>query len=258
MRTPAGARLVDDPGELEAFFSDRRAAHIYALVDLEPPFWEGSSWFRRDEAVVGVVALPDGDGLAVYAVSTKDAEGSIELLCQLASELPAGQLITGPTGMDEALRAVRPVAPLGPHVRYEMAGPSAAAAAADVVALGPADLPAIEALYATEPGAAFFLPHMLDDETFVGAHEGGELIAVAGTHVVSERQGVAAIGGVLTRSDRRGRGLGRAVTAGVVERLAGRVEVIGLNVHADNRPARAVYEALGFVAIHTYAETELV
>lgn len=268
MSTPGGARIVTDPSELEAFFADQRAAHIYALVDLEPPYWAGSRWYRRGEAVVGVVALGDGDAIAVYAVSTRDPKGSVALLGELAAGFATGQLITGPCGMDAALAAVRPVTSLGRHLRYRLADPTAVPApgeidafehrrVAEVVALDRRHVAEITALYDTEPDAAFFMPHMLDDDAFVGVRRHDELVAVAGTHVVSERQGVAAIGGVFTRADHRGRGLGRVVTAGVIGRLAGRVETIGLNVHADNGPARAVYESLGFVALHAYAESVL-
>ena len=258
MKTPDGARLVTDPDELEAFYSDRRAAHVYALVDLEEPFWEGSSWFRRDDAVAGVVALPNGEGLAVYSVSTKDPEGSAELVCELAPDLPTGLLITGPSHVETALEQVRPIVRMGPHVRYELTDPSAVPEPrADLVTLGPDDEAEVQALYDSDPGAAFFLPHMLADRSFVGVRVDGVLVAAAGTHVLSERQRVAAIGAVYTRPDHRGRGHGEAVTAGVVHQLAGRIDVVALNVHADNAAARTIYERIGFSPILDYAEAEL-
>ena len=72
------------------------------------------------------------------------------------------------------------------------------------------------------------------------------LIAAAGTHLVSREEGAAAIGNVYVRRDRRGGGLGRAVTAAVLHGLAG-IETIGLNVRADNEAAIRLYESLGFV-----------
>lgn len=249
---------MTDPDELEDFYADHRAAHIYALVDLEEPFWEGSRWYRRDDAVAGVVALPTGEGLAVYAVSTKDPDGSAQLMCELAPELPAGLLITGPSHIESALTQVRPIVPMGPHVRYELADDgSVAAPRADVVHLGPGDEAEVQALYDSDPGAAFFLPHMLADEAFVGVRVDGALVAAAGSHVLSERQRVAAIGAVYTRPEHRGKGHGAAVTAGVIDRLADRVDVIGLNVHADNAAARSIYEGMGFSPILDYAEAEL-
>ncbi len=258
MIAPEGARVVTDPDELEEFYGDNRAAHIYALVDLEPPFWEGSRWFRRQDAVIGVVGLPNGEGLAVYAVSTKDPDGSAALVAEAAPRLPSGLLITGPAHVEGVLAQVRPVVPMGPHVRYELTDrASIPEPRPDVEPLGPGNLDEVLALYDTDPGAAFFLPHMLADETFVGVRVHGELVAAAGTHVLSDRQRIAAIGAVYTRADHRGRGHGAAVTAGVVHRLGDRVDIVGLNVHADNAPARSIYESMGFSALLEYAEAEL-
>ena len=179
--------------------------------------------------------------------------------CGLAS------LLTGPTGLVQAVSAVHPLAWGGSHLRYQLTAPPPTDHAAGLAApyayrldpLQVADELELAALYRTEPGAAFFSPAMLGDRTFVGVRAQGELVAAAGTHVCSEQAGVAAIGAVYTRPDHRGRGLGRVVTAGVIERLAGRVATIGLNVAEDNQPARRIYDALGFEPILAYEEVEL-
>jgi len=254
---PAGAHIVTDPEELAAHFADEPGAHVYALGDLDEPFWSASTWYRRGDGVVGVVRLPDDEGTAVYAVATRDPQGSLALLLDVLPQLAPGQLITGPTGMGQAIGARRRLAWSGPHVRYRLVQ-HRPADSSGVVPLGRHDLDDVTALYATEPGAAFFLPHMLGDETFVGVRdEAGWLVAVAGTHLFSDRRDVAAIGAVYTHPDHRGRGLGRSVTAGVIERIGDRASRIGLNVAADNHPARAIYERLGFEAVLDYEECEL-
>ena len=73
-----------------------------------------------------------------------------------------------------------------------------------------------------------------------------ELTAVAGTHLVARDESAAAIGNVYVRRDRRGQGLGRLVTAAVINDLRD-LETIGLNVREDNAAAIRVYESLGFV-----------
>lgn len=255
---------VTEPDALIDFFSDRPAAHIYALVDLEEPFWSESRWYRRDDAVVGLVKLPGQDMITVYAVATRDANATFELLDELLPDLCDGTLITGPTGLAEHLRGRRPVSWAAPHVRYELrdrtlAGQQAEAAHAEgsLRHLDRADLPALTKLYDVEPGAAFFRPHMLDDDSFVGVFEHSALIAAAGTHVLSEGKGCAAVGGVYTHPDHRGQGHGRLATAGAVHRIADRISLIGLNVAFDNAPARSIYETLGFTAIHHYDEALL-
>src|SRR5205085_664973 len=87
--------------------------------------------------------------------------------------------------------------------------------AENLVRLGPADLPAVRRLYADgapageEPDS--FAPSMLETGVFFGWREDAELAAVAGTHLVVPAEGVAAIGNVYTRRDRRGRGLATAL-----------------------------------------------
>ena len=255
---PAGATVAANADELTRFFSDRTAVHIYALADLGEPFWSGSRWYRRGDAAVGLIGLPSGEGLACYAVATRDPAGTLDLLVDLAPDLPPGLLITGPAGLGEALATVRPVVWHAPHVRYELVDVGALPARDPRVRpLAPSDLAELGALYAADPGAVFFLPHMLDDGAFVGVRESGRLVAAAGTHVLSPDHGVAAIGAVYTAPAHRGRGLGRAVTVAVARHLRDRVATIGLNVASANTAARLVYESIGFAPLLTYEEAEL-
>jgi predicted GNAT family acetyltransferase len=60
---------------------------------------------------------------------------------------------------------------------------------------------------------------MLETGQYLGAFEGGAIVAVAGVHVYSERYGGAALGNVTTHPRHRGRGLGAAVTAALCKSL---------------------------------------
>jgi ribosomal protein S18 acetylase RimI-like enzyme len=112
------------------------------------------------------------------------------------------------------------------------------------------DVHAVERLYrdgeATGESPDFFYPSMVTDGVFFGIYEGPDLVAAAGTHLVSRDEDAAAIGNVYVRQDRRCRGFGRIVTAAVLHELRA-VGTIGLNVRADNPAAIRVYESLGFV-----------
>ena len=126
------------------------------------------------------------------------------------------------------------------------------------VRLGPADLPALRRLFADgEPAGEapeFFAPSMLDDGAYFGACEGEDLIAAAGTHLVEPGEGVAAVGNVYTRRDRRGRGLATRLTGAVTAELLSRgLRTIALNVQEDNA-ALGVYERLGFVRYCPFVE----
>jgi predicted GNAT family acetyltransferase len=96
---------------------------------------------------------------------------------------------------------------------------------------------------------------MLEDGVYYGVHEDGALVAAAGTHVVARGVGVAALGNIYTRPDRRGRGLATAVTAAVTGHLARLgIATIVLNVRDDNHAAIHVYERLGFRPYCNYFE----
>lgn len=246
-------REVPDPSELAELFGRDRPVHAYGLADLEPPFWDRSTWFRRGDAAVGIVPL-GADVTTVYAISSADPQGALELVVDLVDRIPDGAMITGPVGLASATRAVCHIEDLGLHVKCVRRDGASLPSATDVEPLGVADFDRLSALHDTDPGAAFVLESMLATDTFVGVAARGRLVAAAGTHTISDRYGIAAIGGVLVDPAHRGRGLGAVVTAGVCNRIAGRVSTICLNVDAANAAARRTYERLGFVDCLEYEE----
>jgi GNAT superfamily N-acetyltransferase len=257
---PPGSHAVTDPGELAQFFSDDVRLHIYALADLAEPYWSASTWWRRGDAVVGLVGLPGETRQVVYAVSSRAPAETLVLLSELVDHLPGGTLLTGPLGLGAALGSARPVAWHRTYQRFWLPpGAVLPEAAPGLRSLGERDLDRIEALYRVEPAAAFFVPSMLAAGTFVGVESGRELVAIAGTHVVVDSFGVdaAAIGAVFTHPDHRGRRLGHQVTVGVCHRLRDRGAAIGLNCSEANAPARRIYLQLGFEPLLRYEEAQL-
>jgi RimJ/RimL family protein N-acetyltransferase len=252
-------RRVDDPGELVELYAPDAVVHPYGLADLEEPFWSSSSWYRRGDAVVAALDLGGDD--AVYAIAADDekAAATLDLLADLAPDLPPAFLITGPVGVTEPLRRHYEVEWVGPHVKMHLADPDRLAeadprvewltrqAAAEVIDLRATD----------HDISAFFIPELLDSGLYGGLRIDGALAAIAGVHVLSERHGVAAIGNVFTHPDHRGEGLASALTATVARRLLERVPVVGLNVGTGNLAARTVYERLGFVEVLHYEEAEV-
>ena len=98
---------------------------------------------------------------------------------------------------------------------------------------------------------------MVEQGVFYGIYEGPNLIAAAGTHLVAPSEGVAAIGNVYTRRDRRGQGLATQVTGAVAAellRLMPPSAIIALNVVQTNLAAVKVYERLGFARYCAFYE----
>ena len=126
----------------------------------------------------------------------------------------------------------------------------------DAVRLDQGDTRHLNRLY--QLGPTSWLPsEAVASGTYFGVRRGTRLIAAAGTHVVSRQFGIAAVGNVYTDREYRGRGLGKVVTSAVTEELLRDVDEVVLNVRADNPPALALYQALGYRA-HTRFEERLV
>jgi predicted GNAT family acetyltransferase len=121
------------------------------------------------------------------------------------------------------------------------------------------DTDALRELYADGDAAGeapdSFDPEMVRAGAFFGVREGRELVAAAETHLVVPAEGVAAIGNVYTRRDRRGCGLGAAVTSAVVTELVRLgLRTVALNVAQANATALGLYEKLGFVRYVAFYE----
>ncbi|HLB65690.1 MAG TPA: GNAT family N-acetyltransferase [Anaerolineales bacterium] len=122
--------------------------------------------------------------------------------------------------------------------------------------LGPEDLRDILSLFGEHvdrPDA--FHPRQLERGVFFGLFERGELVGVAGTHILAPGSHIAAVGNVFTRPDARGRGIGgRATSAVVNELLRQGYSTIVLNVAETNEPAIRCYRRLGFTVHCAYHE----
>ncbi|HZH27909.1 MAG TPA: GNAT family N-acetyltransferase [Azospirillaceae bacterium] len=95
-------------------------------------------------------------------------------------------------------------------------------------------------------GDTIFSTWMLD-QPFFGLFEGGHLLAAGGVVVQSRRLRSANLGNFLTRPDRRGRGLARAVVRTLAATLrAEGCSVVTLSTYAANEAACRAYEAVGF------------
>jgi ribosomal protein S18 acetylase RimI-like enzyme len=252
--------LVEDPAPLLELFARDREVHPYGIADVEQ-LWEVSRWWQDGEAAVGAMDLPGSPLQVLYAVSARDPEGTLGLLDRLdrAGHLPERFIVTGPRGLADRLATRRDPRWSKHYEKMALRDPGRLPDAEPAVAvLDRTHLPALERLYADDPTAGdFFHPALLDTGCYLGILEDGEVLASAGIHVLDRHNGVAALGNVATRADRRGQGLGRLVTATLCHRLLTEVEVIGLNVSVGNHAAHALYGRLGFVSVLPYEEAEL-
>jgi ribosomal protein S18 acetylase RimI-like enzyme len=230
--------LLTDKNQIRTILRRDPAWCVYALGDLSPRMFPKCQWFAPDLTLV----------LHDYGTSILFAHGTGSIREALNHVTWPVHLQVKQDALDEVARHAT-VTSIKRMIRMAWTGGSTRVSDR-VTRLGAKDVAAIERLYADGESAGespdFFYPSMVTDGVFFGVYKGEELIAAAGTHLVSREEGAAAIGNVYVRRDRRGGGLGRAVTAAVIHELAG-IETIGLNVRADNDAAIRVYESLGFV-----------
>ncbi len=247
------ARL--DPATVRARLDVDRTWAAFSLADLDPPFAQHASWFGAPgaDSVVLVYRAFDPPLLVCHGLDADLASFSAAVEA-LAPSTAAYVTARGAWLPLVAARLAR-FTPR-PMVRMRLETDRFhAATSMPVVRLGPSDLPALEALYREEP-PAFFLPAHLEHAVYFGVRlASGDLVSVAGTHVLSARSGVAAVGNVHTRRDHRGRGLAQAVTTAVAGELLHRgITTIVLNIVSDNEAARRVYARVGFREYCAYQE----
>ena len=234
---------VDDADAYAVFATDRRWGG-YAIADLDPPFRPHSriAVARSAGEVAACLVLRHPAFAAV--VPHGAPEGLDALLDRI--ELPRTAHLLAREEHLAVLRRHFAVAAPTPMLRMAVDAESFHPAGTGADRLTPDDLAALFDLYAGYPGSAF-QPDQLATGVFYGVRDGARLAAAAGTHVVSTRFGIAAVGNVFTRPAVRGRGLGVTVASAVVAALlAGPCRDAILNVGAANAAAIRVYTRLGF------------
>ena len=246
-----------DRTAIRARLSADRAWAVYALGDLAPGFFEHTAWYaaRGGKALLMLYAafetpvlFAQGPSAAVESLLPEIADRGQLYLSVQPEILP----------LIQARYKVSHETPMWRMVLDPSRFPSHTS---DALRLSLADYPALRRLHADgEPdGEApdFFSPEMVERGVFYGIFEGDDLVATAGTHLVVPGEGVAAVGSVYTRRDRRGRGLSSRVTGAVTAELLRQMPpsgVIALNVRQDNGPALSVYQRLGYTRYCSFYE----
>lgn len=239
--------LTDKPQILECLETDRFYG-AYAIGDLEPEMFAQCTW----------VGAETGGRLRALVLHFHGLE-------------PAALLLMGDTGglraiLDGALRPERVYLTCRPaHLSmtrdfyawdrttsmWRMVLKAArfrpGERAGTCVRLTPVHTDQLSELFALGRDIVAFSPAQVAQGVFYGVMAADQLVAVAGTHLVSPAYGVAAVGNVFTHPDHRGRGYGTATASAVVAELLRRgIRGVVLNVSQDNAVAISIYERLGF------------
>lgn len=113
----------------------------------------------------------------------------------------------------------------------------------NAIPLTAADVPdMLELVRLAQPGP--FLRRTIEMGQYIGLHEDGKLVAMAGERV--HLPGFCEISAICTHPDYRGRGYGAALTALAAAQIIERQEIPFLHVLPTNEVAMSLYKKLGF------------
>lgn len=247
--------MLRDKSEIRRRLSRNRHWALYALADLDDELFAECDWRAGAHDSLALVFR----GMAIQPIFVTGNSGDVrELLLDLGVARGYLNLCEHQVHVADGIYVYRERHTMRRMFIDDGAGLAAATAREDVVvSLGPADEAEVRGLYALGDGAGIgFAPFQLATGAFCGVRApGGQLIAVAGVHVLSIAEGVAGVGNVFTHPSHRNRGYAQVVTSAVVRGIRSRgVETIGLNVETSNAPAIRAYERIGFVAAFDYVE----
>jgi len=230
---------------VRAFFARDRLLAAYALADLDAADIERARWWvaTRGEDVTAAALVVEALAFRpCFATGESDAlaaifRDGIREPRLVVSTPPVGRIAVEAAyrfeRLDRMNRMAVDVASFKPRVSHT------------VSRLGPDELEDVIDLYG-HASRTYFTPDRMAREIYYGIYSGTTLVSAAGTHVRSQRSGLAAVGNVLTRVAYRDRGMATSVTSAVTSAALEQHADVVLNVRQENSPAIAVYDRLGY------------
>jgi ribosomal protein S18 acetylase RimI-like enzyme len=254
-RSGAVARQTTDRVLLRSFLERDRLYAAYAICDLEEREFVRTRWgaaWDGDELVAVGLEYTGPTPQPLFVMGSHDG---IEAVLRDVIR-PRAAYIAARAEMLPAIETQYRIDPAGEMLRMWVDRARFRPYPATVQRLLPVEIGELNRLY--QLGFASWLPaSAITDGVYYGLRVNGQLVAAAGTHVVSPSARLAVVGNVLTHLDYRGRGFATAVTGAVTAELLRSCDQVVLNVRADNPPAIAAYRRLGF-AEHTRFEERLI
>ncbi|KKK05657.1 GNAT family N-acetyltransferase [Micromonospora sp. HK10] len=214
---------------------------------------EARGW-RRDGTVGWL--LPPGQGPAGGAVGP--AGPALDVFAELVADgtLQAGDWLHLPRATPAEVAARLPVIRLLDEwdFLWTTAPPPEQAGEDRVVRLTEADQPALGALIESSFPSTTSRPGDPRIVAWYGIRDGDRLIAAGADR---SRGDIGFLAGLTVATDRRGRGLGAALTAGMTRILLDRYDQVALGVFTDNLGAIRLYRRLGFTGTEPRTSVQL-
>ena len=254
-RSQAVARPTTDRRLLATFLEQDRLYAAYALCDLEDREFARTRWGAAYDGEALIAVGLEYTGPTPQPLFVMGRSDGIEAVLRDVIR-PRAAYIAARSTMLPAIEAHYRVDPGPQMVRMWVDRARFRPYPAQVQRLLPVEIGELNRLY--QLGFASWLPSSaIADGVYYGMRVNGQLVAAAGTHVISPAARLAVVGNVLTHVDYRGRGFATAVTGAVTADLLRTSDQVVLNVRADNPPAINAYRRLGY-AEHARFEERLI
>jgi len=248
----AAVRAVTDRAMLRVFLERDRLFAAYALCDLDDREFSRTRWGMAFEADDPIALVLEYAGLAPQPLFVM---GELEGISAILRELirPRVAYVATATETLPAIERHYRVDPGPGMVRMWVDRTTFRPYPGAAGRLLPAEIGDLNRLY--DLGFTTWLPpSAIGEGVYYGIRARGQLVAAAGTHVISREARLGVVGNVMTHQDFRGRGYAKTTTSAVTQELLRFADQVVLNVRADNQPALAAYRALGFAAHCTFEE----
>lgn len=243
----------------DLLISDRHIA-AYALAQLDDDAWPDAEFLvARGPSGTGLLCHSRG-GLG-FATTLSGAKEAVAAILRLHPGFARTFAIAGEEHL-EALEAVYHFQRVTQMVRMAVTREgfrpvsSSAMEAAQPMLSAHVDL--VNMLYNAEGDPTHYRPEHISDGCYWGVTDEERLVAVAGTHAIGRRHGIAIVGNVFTHPRFRSRGHGTTVTSAVTAALLEQVDEVVLSVKRDNVPALRAYNRLGYRVVGEIVEASAV
>lgn len=235
-----------DRDQIRRILETRRAYAAYALGQLDPVLFRMSEWWlARGPGGERAVVLHAHGGLGNATFAMGEA-GALDAVLRLHPGPRHAFLTCEVHHLETALRYFE-IEQRQTMIRMQVTADTFRPSRGEPVErLGGRDVRAVNRLYRTDGVPSFYSSRQIDDAVYFGATRGGELVSIAGTHVISALSGIAVVGNVYTHPRYRGAHLAEATTSAVTALLLRSCREVVLSVDPSNVPAVRAYERLGY------------
>jgi ribosomal protein S18 acetylase RimI-like enzyme len=242
-------RPLHDRDQIRRILEGRRPYAAYALGQLDPALFRLTDWWLSGSVANQALVLHSRGGLgnATFAMGESSALDALMLVHPgprqtfLTCEPHHLETVLRHFDLDQRQTMIR--------MEVDKLAFKPQPAAGSVRRLTGDDAREINRLYRTDGIPSYYSARQIDDAVYFGAEREGQVVAVAGTHVISGASAIAVVGNVYTHPRYRGQHLAQATTSAVTRQLLTFCRDVVLSVDPTNVPAVRAYERLGYVEV---------